>query len=84
MTRSTSLRTPGLVLYTTWQLTPESVQWGAGHRPNLVLNGPDPAAVIDHAAARLARFKCPTSVEIVDELPHSATGKVAKGKLRSG
>ena len=44
----------------------------------------DPAAVIEHAAVRLARFKCPTSVEIVDELPHSATGKVAKGKLRTG
>jgi long-chain acyl-CoA synthetase len=43
----------------------------------------DPAAVIEHAAVRLARFKCPTSVEIVDQLPHSATGKVAKGKLRS-
>jgi long-chain acyl-CoA synthetase len=43
----------------------------------------DPAAVIEHAASRLARFKCPTSVEIVDQLPHSATGKVAKGKLRS-
>jgi long-chain acyl-CoA synthetase len=38
--------------------------------------------VIEHAAARLARFKCPTSVEFVDELPHSVTGKVAKGKLR--
>ena len=38
--------------------------------------------VVDHAAARLARFKCPTSVEFVDELPHSATGKVAKGRLR--
>jgi long-chain acyl-CoA synthetase len=38
--------------------------------------------VIDHAASRLARFKCPTSVEFVDELPHSITGKVAKGKLR--
>ena len=43
----------------------------------------DPDAVIEHVAGRLARFKCPTSVEIVDELPHSATGKVAKGKLRS-
>ena len=43
----------------------------------------DPDAVIQHAAGRLARFKCPTSVEVVDELPHSATGKVAKGKLRS-
>jgi long-chain acyl-CoA synthetase len=43
----------------------------------------DPASVIEHAASRLARFKCPTSVEVVEELPHSATGKVAKGKLRS-
>ena len=43
----------------------------------------DPSSVIEYAAGKLARFKCPTSVEIVDELPHSATGKVAKGKLRS-
>ena len=40
------------------------------------------ADVIDYAAGRLARFKCPTSVELVDELPHSVTGKVAKGRLR--
>ena len=39
-------------------------------------------AIIEHAATKLARFKCPTSVEFVDELPHSVTGKVAKGKLR--
>jgi long-chain acyl-CoA synthetase len=47
-------------------------------------DGSSPTAreVIDHAAARLARFKCPTSVEFVDELPHSVTGKVAKGRLR--
>lgn len=38
--------------------------------------------IIDWAAARLARFKCPTSVEFVDELPHSLAGKVAKGRLR--
>jgi long-chain acyl-CoA synthetase len=38
--------------------------------------------VIEYAARRLARFKCPTAVEIVSELPHSATGKVAKGRLR--
>ena len=38
--------------------------------------------VIDWSARRLARFKCPTSVEFVDELPHSTTGKVAKGRLR--
>ena len=38
--------------------------------------------VIAHAARSLARFKCPTSVEFVTELPHSATGKVSKGRLR--
>jgi long-chain acyl-CoA synthetase len=40
-------------------------------------------ALIDHAAARLARFKCPTVIEFVDALPHSLTGKVAKGRLRA-
>jgi long-chain acyl-CoA synthetase len=38
--------------------------------------------VIAHAAKSLARFKCPTSVSFVDELPHTATGKVSKGRLR--
>jgi len=38
--------------------------------------------VIAHCARSLARFKCPTAVEFVAELPHSATGKVSKGQLR--
>ena len=38
--------------------------------------------LIAHSARSLARFKCPTSVEFVPELPHSATGKVSKGRLR--
>lgn len=42
----------------------------------------DATAVIDFARTRLARFKCPTVVEFVATLPHSATGKVAKGNLR--
>lgn len=33
-------------------------------------------------ARRLARFKCPTIVEIVESLPHSANGKVSKVILR--
>ncbi len=41
-------------------------------------------ALLVHAGRSLARFKCPTSVEIVDALPHTATGKVAKGRLREG
>jgi long-chain acyl-CoA synthetase len=35
-----------------------------------------------HCAANLARFKCPTRIEIVTELPYSATGKVRKTLLR--
>jgi long-chain acyl-CoA synthetase len=38
--------------------------------------------VIAHCARSLARFKCPTAVEFVADLPHSATGKVSKGRLR--
>jgi acyl-CoA synthetase (AMP-forming)/AMP-acid ligase II len=40
--------------------------------------------VIDHCATRLARFKRPTIVVLVEALPRSTTGKVAKGRLRGG
>ena len=33
-------------------------------------------------AKALARFKCPTQIRIVRSLPRSATGKIAKGRLR--
>lgn len=48
-------------------------------RPGVMLTSEQ---VAGHCAARLARFKCPTVIRIVDALPHSATGKVAKGRLR--
>ncbi|HVB26456.1 MAG TPA: AMP-dependent synthetase, partial [Mycobacteriales bacterium] len=48
---------------------------GSGTRPTA-------EALIEHAARRLARFKCPTTVEFVAELPHSLSGEVAKGRLR--
>ncbi|MEU5530562.1 AMP-binding protein [Micromonospora chersina] len=38
--------------------------------------------LLGHCARNLARFKCPTAVEFVDELPHSAIGKVRKTELR--
>jgi long-chain acyl-CoA synthetase len=41
-----------------------------------------PDQIAEHCAQRLARFKCPTVIRVVDALPHSATGKVAKGRLR--
>ena len=39
-------------------------------------------AVRDHCAQRLARFKQPSRIEVVDELPLTVTGKVQKGQLR--
>jgi long-chain acyl-CoA synthetase len=40
------------------------------------------AAVRAHTGRRLARFKQPSRVEVVDELPVGVTGKVQKGRLR--
>ena len=37
----------------------------------------------EQARSRLARFKRPSQVEVVDALPHSVTGKVAKRRLRN-
>ncbi|AXT83875.1 AMP-dependent synthetase [Aeromicrobium sp. A1-2] len=36
-----------------------------------------------HCRTRLARFKQPRRIVVVHGLPHSATGKVAKGRLRA-
>jgi long-chain acyl-CoA synthetase len=48
--------------------------------------GADPAAIRDacrgHCETRLARFKWPSRIEVVDELPLTVTGKVQKGRLR--
>lgn len=38
--------------------------------------------VLSFCEGRLARFKCPSTIRIVTALPHSATGKIAKGRLR--
>src|SRR3954453_22855768 len=40
------------------------------------------ADVITHCKKRLAGFKAPTSVEFVDAIPRTATGRVQKFKLR--
>ncbi|MCD4532591.1 AMP-binding protein [Nocardioides sp. cx-169] len=40
------------------------------------------ADVREHCATRLARFKQPSRIEVVDELPLTVTGKVQKGRLR--
>ncbi|MEW2395647.1 long-chain-fatty-acid--CoA ligase [Streptomyces sp. NPDC046862] len=42
----------------------------------------DAAELIAFCRARLAAYKCPKTVEIVQELPRTATGKVLKRELR--
>ena len=40
-------------------------------------------ALIDHCRDRLTHYKCPTSVEVRESLPRTATGKLQKFKLRA-
>jgi fatty-acyl-CoA synthase len=40
--------------------------------------------IIDHVKQRIARFKAPRSVDFVDALPRTPTGKLLKGELRAG
>ena len=60
-------------------------RWGEAVRAVVV---PAPGAelsaadVTDFCRARLAHYQCPSSVDIVEELPRSATGKVLKRTLR--
>jgi long-chain acyl-CoA synthetase len=61
-------------------------QWGEAIHAIVVLR-PGCAAteeeILDFARGRLAGYKRPRSVEIVDELPLSGTGKVLKKELRA-
>jgi long-chain acyl-CoA synthetase len=58
----------------------EAVQAFVVARPGVAV---DAAELSAWCARSLARFKCPTVIEIVDGLPHSATGKVRKARLRA-
>jgi crotonobetaine/carnitine-CoA ligase len=44
----------------------------------------DPAELHEFAAAQLARFKVPRYIEVVAELPHTATDRLAKHRLDRG
>jgi long-chain acyl-CoA synthetase len=50
-------------------------------RPGSALSEQD---VIDYCREHLARYKCPTQVSWLDELPRNAAGKLLKRDLRSG
>jgi len=60
-------------------------RWGETVKA-LVVRRPDESldedAVIAFCRDRMAHYKCPTSVDFVDSLPRTATGKLQKFKLR--
>ncbi|MEO3427497.1 AMP-binding protein [Pelagibius sp. CAU 1746] len=43
---------------------------------------PDPGALREHCRSRLSAFKVPKRIFIVENLPHSASGKIQKFRLR--
>ena len=55
-----------------------AVELAEGHAPSTELE----QELIGHCRDRLARFKCPRSVDFVEDFPRSATGKVFKRQLR--
>ncbi len=60
-------------------------KWGETVKALVVLaSGADATEdmLIEHCRGRIARYKCPTSIEFRDELARTATGKLQKFKLR--
>ncbi len=61
-------------------------QWGEAVKAVVVAN-PGVALseneIIEFARTRVARFKCPKSVDIVDALPRNPSGKILKKELRA-
>ena len=61
-------------------------RWGETVKALVVLgdrDAPSEADLIAHARSRMATFKCPTSVEVRESLPRTATGKIQKFLLRA-
>jgi fatty-acyl-CoA synthase len=66
-------------------------RWGETVKALVVLRSAAPEAehqrieqeLIAHCRDRLAHYKCPTTVEMRDELPRTATGKLQKFRLRA-
>jgi fatty-acyl-CoA synthase len=60
-------------------------KWGEVPKAFVVLADGESATgdeLIEHVKSKIARYKAPKSVEIVDELPKTSTGKVQKFELR--
>ncbi len=57
-------------------------RWGEVPVAFVTGDDPDPEELVAFARDRLARFKVPKRIEVVDELPKTGTGKIQKFKLR--
>lgn len=63
-----------------------SARWGETVKALVVLRADsviDADGLIAWTRERLAHYKCPTSIDFVDELPRNASGKVLKHRLRA-
>jgi long-chain acyl-CoA synthetase len=60
-------------------LTGETVVAAVVPREGMTL---DPDELVARCRQQLARYKCPTRVEVLAELPTTATGKIRRGALR--
>ncbi|HTN80992.1 MAG TPA: AMP-binding protein, partial [Acidimicrobiales bacterium] len=63
-----------------------SERWGETPKALIVrASGTDPSEreIIDFCRERLAKFKCPTSVDWVEALPRNPSGKILKKDLRA-
>ncbi len=62
-----------------------SEKWGETVKA-IVVDAPEGGAtdkeLIDYCRERLAKFKCPTSVDRIDALPRNPSGKILKTELR--
>lgn len=56
-------------------------EWGEVVAAYVVADGVSAAELVEHCRARLARYKAPRRVELVDELPRNAAGKLMRAKL---
>ncbi len=59
----------------------ESVKAVVAFRPEHQI---DPQELIDYARERLAHYKAPKSVDVVEALPRNPSGKILKRDLRKG
>ncbi len=62
---------------------PDEVRGEEVHAVIVLAEGADLEEIQEHCRERLARFKVPTTWEVVDELPKTSTGKIDKKPLRA-